>query len=127
MPRVSATTPDYDIVADGIVLNLRELTPKQIHLETLTKVHDRELEAGTSLFTLHSSPQSADWLEECIWIQTKEGQGSRRRTFHVKRGWRLICPCVSVSWWWCRQGGDGEQHGGGAHRARVLHPHPPHR
>lgn len=57
VPRVSATTPDYDIVADGIVLNLRELTPKQIHLETLTKVHDRELEAGTSLFTLHHRAQ----------------------------------------------------------------------
>lgn len=46
VPRVAVTTPDFDFAADDIVLKIRELTPKQIHLETLTKVHDPELEQG---------------------------------------------------------------------------------
>lgn len=48
IPRIAVTTPDMDFMADDIVLNLREITPKQIHLETLTRVHDVELERGTS-------------------------------------------------------------------------------
>ena len=47
IPRIAVTTPDIDFVADEIVLNLREVTPKQIHVETLTRVRDVELERGT--------------------------------------------------------------------------------
>lgn len=46
VPRIAVTTPKLDFMADDIVLNIRELTPKQIQLETLTKVHDVELERG---------------------------------------------------------------------------------
>lgn len=46
IPRIAVTTPDMDFMADDIVLNLREITPKQIHLETLTRVRDVELERG---------------------------------------------------------------------------------
>lgn len=49
VPRVAVTDPDFDFVADDIVLNIRELTPKQMHLETITKVHDPDLEQGGSL------------------------------------------------------------------------------
>ncbi len=48
VPRIAVTTPDFDFMAEDIVLNLRELTPKQIHLETLTRVRDVELERGAS-------------------------------------------------------------------------------
>jgi len=44
VPRVAVVTKDFDFAADDIVLNVRELTPKQIHLETITNVHDPELE-----------------------------------------------------------------------------------
>ena len=46
--RVAVTSPDYDFLADNIVVNLRELTPNQISFQTTTEVHDRELERGKS-------------------------------------------------------------------------------
>lgn len=52
VPRIAVTTPDMDFMADDIVLNIRELTPKQIHLESLTTVHDMELERGESKRTI---------------------------------------------------------------------------
>ena len=46
VPRVAITNPDFDLVVDDLVLNIRELTPKHMHLETITKVHDPDLEKG---------------------------------------------------------------------------------
>lgn len=54
VPRVAVTTPDFDFVAEDIVLNIRELTPNQMHLETLTRVRDVELERSEfPITTLH--------------------------------------------------------------------------
>lgn len=44
IPRIAVATPDFDFIADDVVLNLREITPKQISIETLTRVRDVELE-----------------------------------------------------------------------------------
>jgi hypothetical protein len=32
VPRIAVTTPDFDFIADDVVLNIRELTPKQVRL-----------------------------------------------------------------------------------------------
>jgi len=55
---VAVASPDYDFKAENVVVNLRELTPTQIHFQMLTEVHDRELERGKS--SILASVQSSN-------------------------------------------------------------------
>ena len=50
IPLVAFTNPDFDFMAEDLVLNVRELTPKQIKLETITDIRDPELEKGILAF-----------------------------------------------------------------------------
>ena len=46
--RLSVITPDYDFMADDILVNLCELIPNQISFQSLAQAHDKELERGES-------------------------------------------------------------------------------
>lgn len=90
VPRVAVTTPDMDFVADGIVINLRELTPKQIHLETLTKVHDKDLEQGKK-----RQQQQEEARAISRWVaRLGGGQGRRRR----RRTEQQLLWCCGDGW-----------------------------
>lgn len=64
IPLVAFTTPDFDFMAEDLVLNVRELTPKQIKFETITNIRDPELEKGR-------------------WARLKR----RKYTYHIMHDW----------------------------------------
>lgn len=77
VPRIAITTPDYDFVFDDIVLNIRELTPKQIHLETLTCVHDVELERGEWISLCMHNRACGGWVMSLHAYSGKDVRSTR--------------------------------------------------